>query len=78
MTTKTRSKEDTVTREQELELPAWDWDVVSQGLDPNKEEAAKFLIPAFKARKHFGLWDCCDPVATAIINLVTAQNELSG
>ncbi len=36
-----------------------------------------FYGPAYRARSRFGLWDACDPVAAAIVNLTAAQNDLA-
>jgi hypothetical protein len=36
-----------------------------------------FYLRGDLLRAQFGQWDCCDPVAHAILGLVEAQNELA-
>jgi hypothetical protein len=41
-------------------------------------EDGAFYLRADLLRPEFGHWDCCDPVAHCIFNLVEAQNEIAG
>jgi hypothetical protein len=41
------------------------------------DEIAAFYLRGDLLRHGFGKWDCCDPVADIILDLVEAQTELS-
>jgi hypothetical protein len=68
----------TMTLAEVIEDAGGDWEqlIKDGGFDPDNSRSA-FFKRADAARRMFGLWDLCDPVAHAIIALVEAQNELA-
>jgi hypothetical protein len=56
----------------QAEKENWDWDLVIK-----KFAGAPKIERAYAARQYCGLWDVCDPVADAILDLVEVQNELA-
>jgi hypothetical protein len=45
--------------------------------DELKREIYRYNFVVEDAKRHFGEWDMCDPVAWAIIRVVQAQNDLA-
>jgi hypothetical protein len=41
----------------------------------NDEDCYEFMVE--DAKRYFGQWDMCDPVAWAILRVVQAQNDLA-
>jgi hypothetical protein len=45
--------------------------------DELKQRQKRYDFVVEDAKRHFGEWDVCDPVAWAILRVVQAQNDLA-
>jgi hypothetical protein len=45
--------------------------------DDLHREHQRFVFLVEEAKRHFGQWDMCDPVAWAIVRVVQAQNDFA-